>query len=169
MSASPELFLSYDPSTRTLRTRPMKGTRPASADPQELEDAEKDRAELAMIVDLMRNDLTRVCRVPSTLRLLPQSPLLFPQSSLRLRQLRPQPPQLAFLGRTAATLGPVVVGHTIRFCHRIPRRQTKRETSKAVDSTIGESSESLATLLRRPQLAAAVRPPRWMRSAVVRE
>ncbi|MEM1186026.1 MAG: anthranilate synthase component I family protein [Planctomycetota bacterium] len=65
ISASPELFLSYDPSTRTLRTRPMKGTRPANADPQELEAAEKDRAELAMIVDLMRNDLTRVCRVPS--------------------------------------------------------------------------------------------------------
>ncbi len=65
ISASPELFLSFDPTTRTLRTRPMKGTRPATADPAELAGAEKDRAELAMIVDLMRNDLARVCRLPS--------------------------------------------------------------------------------------------------------
>jgi len=65
VSASPELFLAYDPATRMLRTRPMKGTRPAHADPAELDAAEKDRAELAMIVDLMRNDLTRVCAIPS--------------------------------------------------------------------------------------------------------
>ena len=65
ISASPELFLSFDPTTRTLRTMPMKGTRPASADPRELDRAEKDRAELAMIVDLMRNDLGRVCRLGS--------------------------------------------------------------------------------------------------------
>ncbi len=65
ISASPELFLSFDPRTRTLRTRPMKGTRPATADPAELAGAEKDRAELAMIVDLMRNDLARVCDLPT--------------------------------------------------------------------------------------------------------
>jgi anthranilate/para-aminobenzoate synthase component I len=39
----------------------MKGTRPASATNAELLDAEKDQAELNMIVDLMRNDLGRVC------------------------------------------------------------------------------------------------------------
>jgi para-aminobenzoate synthetase component 1 len=65
VSASPELFLEFEPSTRTLRTRPMKGTRPAHADAEELRTAEKDRAELAMIVDLMRNDLARVCDLPT--------------------------------------------------------------------------------------------------------
>ncbi len=61
LSLSPELFLSYDAPTRRLTTRPMKGTRPGNADPRELRDAAKDKAELAMIVDLMRNDLGRVC------------------------------------------------------------------------------------------------------------
>ncbi len=64
-SASPELFLGYDPTTRRLTTRPMKGTRPHAADPDELRDAPKDRAELAMIVDLMRNDLGRVAEFGS--------------------------------------------------------------------------------------------------------
>jgi anthranilate/para-aminobenzoate synthase component I len=59
-SVSPELFLSFDPRTRVLTTRPMKGTRPISAGPAALRDAAKDRAELAMIVDLMRNDLGRI-------------------------------------------------------------------------------------------------------------
>ena len=65
LSLSPELFLSYDAPTRRITTRPMKGTRPGDADPRELRDAEKDRAELAMIVDLMRNDLGRVCEFGS--------------------------------------------------------------------------------------------------------
>lgn len=61
LSLSPELFLSFEPSTRAVQTRPMKGTRPASHDPRELEIALKDRAELNMIIDLQRNDLGRVC------------------------------------------------------------------------------------------------------------
>jgi para-aminobenzoate synthetase component 1 len=66
ISASPELFL--DLRGREVRTRPIKGTRPRVGDPvidavraQELQECEKDQAELAMIVDLMRNDLGRVC------------------------------------------------------------------------------------------------------------
>ncbi|HED53777.1 MAG TPA: anthranilate synthase component I family protein, partial [Phycisphaerales bacterium] len=59
-SFSPELFLELTPGGQ-VTTRPMKGTRPGDALVSEFLDAEKDRAELAMIVDLMRNDLGRVC------------------------------------------------------------------------------------------------------------
>jgi para-aminobenzoate synthetase component I len=64
-SASPELFLDFDPRTRRITTRPMKGTRPGDADPRDLLDSPKDRAELNMITDLMRNDLGRVCEFGS--------------------------------------------------------------------------------------------------------
>jgi para-aminobenzoate synthetase component 1 len=67
LSISPELFLSRTGSRVT--TRPIKGTRPTSCYPaedrafrRELEQSEKDRAELAMIVDLLRNDLGRVAK-----------------------------------------------------------------------------------------------------------
>ncbi|MEM1109280.1 MAG: anthranilate synthase component I family protein [Planctomycetota bacterium] len=63
-STSPELFLKLDADGR-VTTRPIKGTRPASANPADLRDAEKDAAELNMIVDLLRNDLGRVCRYGS--------------------------------------------------------------------------------------------------------
>lgn len=66
-SLSPELFLEYDASTRRVTTRPIKGTRPLNTAPDELTHAAKDRAELMMIVDLMRNDLGRVC-VPGSVR-----------------------------------------------------------------------------------------------------
>ena len=59
-STSPELFLQVDPGGR-VTTRPIKGTRPATASRAELRDSEKDAAELHMIVDLLRNDLGRVC------------------------------------------------------------------------------------------------------------
>jgi para-aminobenzoate synthetase component 1 len=68
MSVSPELFLEYDGATRRVMTRPMKGTRPlraGGAAERELARSEKDAAELHMIVDLMRNDLGRVCRYGS--------------------------------------------------------------------------------------------------------
>lgn len=63
-SMSPELFLEMN-TDRLVRTRPMKGTRPGSLPKARLELAPKDQAELAMIVDLMRNDLGRVARVGS--------------------------------------------------------------------------------------------------------
>lgn len=59
VSTSPELFLHVKDGLVT--TRPIKGTRSASADSDELAKSEKDAAELNMIVDLMRNDLGRVC------------------------------------------------------------------------------------------------------------
>jgi len=68
VSASPERFLKFDPQTRQIETRPIKGTRPRSADSRrdaalarELQMSAKDRAENVMIVDLERNDLGRVC------------------------------------------------------------------------------------------------------------
>jgi para-aminobenzoate synthetase component I len=67
VSHSPERFLSRT-SDGQLETRPIKGTMPRSPDPvvdqlnaQALEASIKDRAENLMIVDLMRNDLSRVC------------------------------------------------------------------------------------------------------------
>jgi para-aminobenzoate synthetase component 1 len=59
-STSPELFLEVDPHGHVV-TRPIKGTRPAGLDPEVLRRSAKDAAELNMIVDLLRNDLGRVC------------------------------------------------------------------------------------------------------------
>jgi para-aminobenzoate synthetase component 1 len=70
ISASPERFLSVQ--DRQVETRPIKGTRQRTARPEadlyaaeDLRQSEKDRAENLMIVDLMRNDLSRVCRPDS--------------------------------------------------------------------------------------------------------
>ncbi len=83
VSSSPESFLQFD--GPSVRTRPIKGTRPRSDDPvedarlrEELLASEKERAELVMITDLLRNDLGRVCefgsvRVPELMRLEPYS------------------------------------------------------------------------------------------------
>jgi anthranilate synthase component 1 len=69
-SASPERFLEV--ADGTVRTRPIKGTRPRGADAatdaalaEELRSNVKERAENVMIVDLMRNDLSRVSEAGS--------------------------------------------------------------------------------------------------------
>jgi para-aminobenzoate synthetase component I len=66
LSASPERFLTVRDGE--VETRPIKGTRPRCGEPNvdraaeaELLRSEKDRAENVMIVDLLRNDLSRVC------------------------------------------------------------------------------------------------------------
>ncbi len=70
ISSSPELFLRVR--GREVLTRPIKGTRRRTgvadedaAAAAELLGSEKDNAELAMIIDLLRNDLGRVCRYGS--------------------------------------------------------------------------------------------------------
>ena len=79
ISSSPESFLKI--SGPLIRTRPIKGTRPRFHDPESDERSaiglirsEKERAELLMITDLLRNDLGQVCdygsvRVTDLLRL----------------------------------------------------------------------------------------------------
>lgn len=71
-SASPESFLRI--SGRHVRTRPIKGTRPRSADAQrdaqlayELQSSPKELAELVMITDLLRNDLGQICEFGSVI------------------------------------------------------------------------------------------------------
>ncbi|HSW68774.1 MAG TPA: aminodeoxychorismate synthase component I [Gammaproteobacteria bacterium] len=79
VSASPERFLSLK--EKHVETRPIKGTRPRGKNlfedkkfSEELLMSEKDHAENVMIVDLLRNDLSRVCedysvKVPELCRL----------------------------------------------------------------------------------------------------
>ncbi|WJP98276.1 aminodeoxychorismate synthase component I [Macrococcus bovicus] len=67
ISISPELFFKYDRASRVIQTKPMKGTLARHPDPEQdrknfeqLQSSEKDRAENVMIVDLLRNDLSRI-------------------------------------------------------------------------------------------------------------
>jgi para-aminobenzoate synthetase component I len=68
VSSSPERYVSFGPD-RLAESRPIKGTRPRGATPEEdqriqheLFGSMKDRAENVMIVDLVRNDFGRVCK-----------------------------------------------------------------------------------------------------------
>jgi len=67
VSFSPELF--FERKGQNMRMRPMKGTRPRAADPKldkallaQMQAEPKSRAENLMIVDLLRNDLSRLCK-----------------------------------------------------------------------------------------------------------
>jgi anthranilate/para-aminobenzoate synthase component I len=74
VAASPELCLALD-TQGTARTEPIKGTRPRHPDPErdrelaeELDRDPKERAELAMVIDVERSDLGRVA-LPGSVRL----------------------------------------------------------------------------------------------------
>jgi len=72
LSVSPERFLLLE--NNTVQSKPIKGTRPRSEDKLEDEQAkvallqsDKDKAENLMIVDLLRNDMSKVC-IPGTVK-----------------------------------------------------------------------------------------------------
>ena len=101
VSMSPELFL--DRRGRQLSTEPIKGTRRRTVAGERLDDpaarellhSDKDRAENVMIVDLMRNDLARVCRAGS----------VRPEQLLRIR---PAPGVWHLVSRVCGELQPDV-------------------------------------------------------------
>jgi para-aminobenzoate synthetase/4-amino-4-deoxychorismate lyase len=103
LSFSPELFFRVDESggTRTITTRPMKGTAPRGRTNKEdraisewLRNDPKNRAENVMIVDLLRNDLGRLCRYGSvrveSLFAAERYPTLWQMTSTITGELRPQ-------------------------------------------------------------------------------
>ncbi len=73
VSNSPELFIEVDQATRCVRSRPIKGTATLEEGARAaLEASPKERAELTMIVDLVRNDLGRVAQ-PGTVQAWPRA------------------------------------------------------------------------------------------------
>jgi para-aminobenzoate synthetase/4-amino-4-deoxychorismate lyase len=103
LSFSPELFFRVDEhgGTRKITTRPMKGTAPRGRNPQEdraisewLRNDPKNRAENVMIVDLLRNDLGRLCRYGSvrveSLFAAERYPTLWQMTSTVSGELRPE-------------------------------------------------------------------------------
>lgn len=99
LSSSPERFLKLV--DRKVETRPMKGTRPRGktvlADKRlkrELLHSRKDKAELVMITDLLRNDLGKVCRYGSVkvkeLRIIESHPTVYQATSTVIGELLPE-------------------------------------------------------------------------------
>ena len=90
VSGSPELFLARR--GQRVWTQPIKGTRPLGSD-DDLAGSEKDAAENVMIVDLERNDLSRVCE-PGSVR--------WPELMAERAARRRRPPRLDGRGTAAA-------------------------------------------------------------------
>ena len=128
LCSSPERFLRVD-ATGLVETRPIKGTRPRSSDREadsaaaaELVSSPKDRAENVMIVDLLRNDLGRVCE-PGSIHVpqlvgLESYPQVHHLTSVIEAQLRPGV-GVAELLRACWPGGSITGAPKIRACQRL--------------------------------------------------
>ncbi|HEY8257585.1 MAG TPA: aminodeoxychorismate synthase component I, partial [Gemmatimonadales bacterium] len=157
LSASPERFLSLDEKGRHVETRPIKGTRPRGLGPMHdaalgraLSESDKDRAENVMIVDLLRNDLSRVCR-PGTVRVpelfaLEQHPTVHHLVSTVVGELEPGADAVALL-RAAFPGGSITGAPKVRAMEIIAELEPTRRgvycgsvgyiaTSGAMDTSI---------------------------------
>jgi para-aminobenzoate synthetase component I len=157
LSASPERFLSLDENGRHVETRPIKGTRPRGLGPMHdaalgraLSESDKDRAENVMIVDLLRNDLSRVCR-PGTVRVpelfaLEQHPTVHHLVSTVVGELEPGADAVALL-RAAFPGGSITGAPKVRAMEIIAELEPTRRgvycgsvgyisTSGAMDTSI---------------------------------
>ncbi len=136
LSASPERFLRLDQNGRHVETRPIKGTRPRGLGPMHdaalgraLAESDKDRAENVMIVDLLRNDLSRVCR-PGTVRVpelfaLEQHPTVHHLVSTVVGELDPAADAIALL-RAAFPGGSITGAPKVRAMEIIAELEPSR-------------------------------------------
>ncbi|MCP9885956.1 anthranilate synthase component I family protein [Synechococcus sp. ATX 2A4] len=132
LSASPERFLQVS-ATGWVETRPIKGTRPRHSDPEadaaaaaELITSPKDRAENVMIVDLLRNDLGRVC-VPGSIQVpqlvgLESYPQVHHLTSVVEGQLRADRSVVDLL-RASWPGGSISGAPKVRACQRLSERE----------------------------------------------
>ena len=153
ISASPELFLHRI--GRDVFTRPIKGTRPrdlqnAARDEQlrtELLHSEKDKAELAMIVDLLRNDLGRVAEYGSVKVVAPREIEMLPTlwhavATLRASLATPNAQQWSPLLRAALPGGSITGAPKIRAMQIIEElEQTRRGLYCGAIGCIGTEPE----------------------------
>ncbi len=174
VSISPELFLEADLASggdRRIVTRPIKGTRAAQRGADaDLGASAKDAAELVMIVDLMRNDLGRVCdygsvRVdaPRDLEVHAGGTLLHAAATVSGR-LRPGT-RPADLLRAAFPPGSITGAPKVRAMQII--RELEPEPRGVYCGAIGYFSDHGPTMLnvaiRTASLHAAASPARWDR------
>ena len=134
LSTSPERFLQVEPGG-AVQTRPIKGTRPRHADPRidddlaaELVCSAKDRAENVMIVDLLRNDLGRVCKpgsvqVPDLVRLESYA-RVHHLTSVVTGQLRPEATWVDLL-EASWPGGSITGAPKLRACQRLNELETQ--------------------------------------------
>jgi len=164
-SASPELFLRFDLAARTVGTAPIKGTVAAGTAGRRLAADPKEHAEHTMIVDMARNDLSRVCvpgsvRVPAPLALLRLSYATHLVSTVEGRLA----PAVTIRDVLAATLPPASVTGTPkrRACAAIRALEaTPRHAYTGVLGWIDPEGRGLFSVLIRTVWRVGDAPELW--------